>query len=96
MIMLSLYTLLLFTDFVPSPVTQYHNGWVAILLILFHLLVNLSFMIVSTSKQSYRYCRKNWCPSKKEQKKVKIEVKQEPVNQEPKQQNNDLSVIQEV
>jgi hypothetical protein len=47
-IILSLYTFMCFSDFVPDPVMQMNIGYVSCLLVLIHLGFNLSVMTIST------------------------------------------------
>ena len=47
-IMLSLYTFMCFSDFVPDPVMQLNIGYASCLLVLTHLGLNLSIMMGTT------------------------------------------------
>ena len=47
-IMLSLYTFMCFSDFVPDPVMQLNIGYASCLLVLTHLGYNLSIMMGTT------------------------------------------------
>ena len=47
-IMLSLYTFMCFSDFVPDPVMQFNIGYASCLLVLTHLSLNLSIMMGAT------------------------------------------------
>ena len=50
-LMLIMYTFMCFSDFVPLVETQFQVGYVSCGLVVFHLLVNLGIMSVSSFKQ---------------------------------------------
>jgi len=74
MIMMSIYPLILYTDFVPSPEAQYQVGWVAIGISTLQVGVNLGFMCFLQIREIISACRKKFCGAPD---KVKINVKQE-------------------
>lgn len=47
-IMLVLYTMMSFTQFVPDPAARYQVGWLCILIVAVHLAINLGLILHST------------------------------------------------
>jgi hypothetical protein len=45
--LLTLYCMMCFTDFVPDVETQFNLGWVCCFIVTFHFLLNLFFMLKS-------------------------------------------------
>ena len=56
-LMLVLYTMMCFTDFVPEIETKMLIGWVACTLVALHFSINLTIMVLSSVRKTIRTCR---------------------------------------
>ena len=55
-----LYTMMLFTDFVPEVETKVLIGWLSCFLVALHFIVNLAIMLITSCKGAYMACRMNY------------------------------------
>jgi len=70
-VMASIYTLPLFTDYVPEHETQYSIGWASISIAYIHIFVNWGVITYTSGKQMLQKCKQKYC---KTPDKVKISV----------------------
>ena len=67
MLLLIMYTMMCFTDFIPDVQMQYKVGYISCGLIVGHLLVNLGLMLYSSLKRLYLKIKKNYLLRKRKQ-----------------------------
>ena len=69
---LSTYTLMLFTNFVPDPAVRYELGNVFIVILLANFVVHLFFLVRATGMNLKLYCRSKECYKKRCAKKARV------------------------
>ena len=57
MVLVCIWMMFLFTDYVPEPSTKYDLAWYLIYLIVFNITVNLGVFFYTTARQSYTAAR---------------------------------------
>lgn len=61
---LSLYTLFLFTNFVPDPSARSELGYVYIAILIFNFSVHILFLLITMCLNCKRYAKRKQCASK--------------------------------
>ena len=58
-------SLVIFTDFIPSPVDRYEQGYTLLYLVAFNITVNLVVLVVTIVRKVHKACRKFFADRKR-------------------------------